>query len=275
MVIQPMRRALLMFAMLALAGAAIARPAHAATVTVFAAASVKEAMDEQARAFEARTGNRVVVSYGASNALARQIEAGAPADIFISADTDWMDYLDTRRMLAAGTRSDLLRNTLVLVAPASSPIALRIGPQFGIARAIGSGKLVMGNPDSVPAGKYAKAALQALGVWTGIERNVVRTENVRAALMLVARGEAPLGIVYATDAHADPRVKIVDAFPAGTHPPIVYPVALTASSRSPSARALLDYLTGPDARSIWTRHGFATTANGPLTYAPASIRPLC
>ena len=176
----------------------------AAEVTVFAAASLKEAMDEQARRFEASTGDKVVVSYGASNALARQIEAGAPADMFVSADLDWMDYVDQRRLLMPNTRFDLLRNTLVLIAPASSKSTLKIGPNFGLATALGQEKLAMANPDSVPAGKYGKSALESLGVWGSVEKQVARAENVRAALALVARGEAPFGIVYATDAFVRP-----------------------------------------------------------------------
>ena len=245
--------------------------ARAAGILVFAAASLRESMDEQARAFEARTGHRVAVSYGASNALARQIEAGAPADVFISADVDWMDYLDTRRQVVPGTRVDLLRNTLVLVAPSKSTLTLDIASGFPLARALGDGRLAMANPDSVPAGKYGKLALQSLAVWPSVERKVVRTENVRAALLLVARSEVPLGIVYATDALADTRVKVIGTFPVGSHPAIVYPAAVTASSTLPAARALLDFLKSPDARRIWTRHGFAsTTAKGGAALAFAS-----
>src|SRR5208337_2838868 len=175
----------------------------AADVTVFAAASLKEAMDDQAKQFLASSGNKVVVSYGASNTLAKQIEAGAPADLFISADLDWMGYLENRHLVAPNARLDLLRNTLVLIAPSSSSSSLRIGPHFGLAAALGTDKLAMANPDSVPAGKYAKSALVSLGVWTDVEKQIARAENVRAALALVSRGEAPFGIVYMTDARAD------------------------------------------------------------------------
>jgi len=229
--------------------------AHAADVTVFAAASLKEAMDDQARQFKAR-GDNVVVSYAASNALAKQIEAGAPADLFISADVDWMDYLERRRLLAPNTRATLLKNTLVLIAPAASTVALNVGPGFGIAAALAGEKLAMANPDSVPAGKYGKSALDALGVWPSVEKHVARTENVRAALALVSRGEAALGIVYRTDARADNGVRIVGTFPANTHAPIVYPVAVLADSRSAAARPLLDYLRSPAARTIWEKYGF-------------------
>jgi len=236
--------------------ALLAWGASAADVTVFAAASLKEAMDDRARQFEASTGNKVIVSYGASNALAKQIEAGAPADLFISADLDWMDYLDQRHLLAPGTRVSLLRNTLVLIAPASSKSALKIGPQFGLAAALGPEKLAMANPDSVPAGKYGKAALEKLGVWSGVERQVARAETVRAALALVSRDEAPFGIVYSTDALADKGVRVVDTFPPDTHPPIVYPAAVIATAKSSAAKPLLDYLRSPGARTVWEKYGF-------------------
>lgn len=228
----------------------------AADVTVFAAASLKEAMDAQARQFEASTGNKVIVSYGASNALAKQIEAAAPADAFISADLDWMDYLDQRRLLMPDTRFNLLRNTLVLVAPASSKSALKIGPNFGLAAALGQEKLAMANPDSVPAGKYGKAALEKLGVWSSVEKQVARAENVRAALALVSRGEAPFGIVYSTDALSDKSVRIVDTFPTESYPPIVYPAALLATSKSAAAKPLLVYLRSVPARAVWEKYGF-------------------
>lgn len=231
--------------------------ASAADVTVFAAASLKEALDDQARQFERTTGTKVVIAYGASNALARQIESGAPADLFISADRDWMDDVERKQWLMPGTRVDLLRNTLVLIAPASSTSALRIAPHFALAAALGADRLAMANPDSVPAGKYGKAALEQLGIWSSVERRVARAENVRAALALVSRGEAPFGIVYATDAHADKGVRIVDTFPAASHPPIIYPAAVTRGSQSAPAKALLDYLGSDAARSTWQKYGFA------------------
>jgi molybdate transport system substrate-binding protein len=230
--------------------------AAAADVTVFAAASLKEAMDQQAREFQAATGNRVTVSYGASSALAKQIEAGAPADVFISADLDWMDYLEHRHVVAPRDRVNLLRNTLVLIAPATSTLSLRIAPRFSLAAALGSDRLAMANPDSVPAGKYGKAALEKLGVWPSVEPHVARAENVRAALALVSRAEAPLGIVYSTDAMADKGVRIVDTFPPDTYPPIVYPAAVMASSKSPQAKPLLDYLHSSAARGTWEKYGF-------------------
>jgi molybdate transport system substrate-binding protein len=228
-----------------------------AVLTVFAAASLKESLDAQARKFEGQTGTSIVVSYGASNALAKQIEAGAPADVFISADLVWMDYLDARKLLAPGSRANLLSNRLVLIAPAGSRSPLKIGPNFGLAAALGADKLAMANPDAVPAGKYGKQALETLGVWASVERQVARTENVRVALALVSRGEAPLGIVYATDALAERNVRIVDTFPESSHPTIVYPAAIVAASRSPSAKRFVDYLRSTSARVIWERYGFA------------------
>jgi molybdate transport system substrate-binding protein len=236
--------------------AAASPVAIAADVTVFAAASLKEAMDTQAKQFEASTGNKVIVSYGASNTLAKQIEAGAPADIFISADLEWMDYLDQRHLIAPNARFDLLHNTLVLIAPSSSNSSLKIGPDFALAAALGTEKLAMANPDSVPAGKYGKSALEKLGVWASVEKQVARAENVRAALALVSRGEARFGIVYKTDALADKGVKIVDTFPPDSHPPIIYPAAVLVSSKSTAARPLLDYLRSTQARSVWESYGF-------------------
>lgn len=228
----------------------------AATITVYAAASLKESMDAQARQFESRTGDKVVASYAASNALAKQIEAGAPADVFISADLEWMDYLDQRRLLAPNSRVTLLGNTLVLIAPSASKLALKIESGFALQAALGTERLAVANPDSVPAGKYAKSALEALTVWSSVQNQLARTENVRAALALVSRGEAPLGIVYSTDAFADKGVRIVDTFPSATHPPILYPAAVVAASSSPAAKPLLDYLRSPEAAETWRRYGF-------------------
>ncbi|MFO1310611.1 MAG: molybdate ABC transporter substrate-binding protein [Burkholderiales bacterium] len=230
--------------------------ATAADVLVFGAASLKGALDEQARQFEAATGHKVTISYGGSNTLAKQIEAGAPADVFISADLDWMDYVEGRGLVTAATRVNLLRNALVLIAPASSSASLKIAPGFSLAAALGPNKLAMANPDSVPAGKYGKGALEALGVWASVEKQVARAENVRAALALVSRGEAPFGIVYATDAYADKGVRIVGTFPASSHRPIVYPAAILASSKSPAAKPLLEFLRSPPARATWEKHGF-------------------
>jgi len=236
---------------------AVAAPmVTAADVTVFAAASLKEAMYEQARQFEARTGNKVIISYGASNALAKQIEAGAPADIFISADLDSMDYLGERKLLAPNARFNLLRNTLVLIASSSSNSTLKIAPNFGLAAALGTEKLAMANPDSVPAGKYGKSALENLGVWTSVEKQIARAGDVRFALFMVSRGAARFGIVYKTDALADDGVKVVDTFPPNSHPPIIYPAGLVATSKSRAAKPLLDYLRSAPARAVWEKYGF-------------------
>lgn len=227
----------------------------AADITVFAAVSLKEALDANLKAFSADTRQQVRVSYAGSNALARQIEHGAPADLFIAADLEWMDYLEVRKLLAPATRRNLVGNRLVLIAPTASPVKLAIAPNFALAAALGDGRLALANPDSVPAGKYARAALAQLGVWAAVEKTLTRSENVRASLVLVARGEAPLGIVYATDAAAEPRVRVVDIFVANLHPPIVYPAALTSEAR-PDAAPFLAYLRGPQARAVFERAGF-------------------
>ena len=234
----------------------IAAVACAADITVFAAASLKESLDENVRTFAAKSGRQVRVSYAASNALARQIENGAPADLFLSADEEWMDYVAQRNLLAQGTRRDLVVNTLVLVAPADRTLSLRIAPNFPLAAALKGGRLALANPDTVPIGKYAKAALTSLGVWSEVEKTLTRSENVRASLVLVARGETPLGIVYATDAKAEPKVKVLDSFAASLHPPVVYPGAVVAGRLNPATLALIDYLGGPEARAVWIKYGF-------------------
>jgi molybdate transport system substrate-binding protein len=241
-------------AVIALCASVFASTARADT-TVFAAASLQDALDENVAAYRAGTSERVAVSYAASSALARQIEAGAPADLFISADLEWMDYLQQRRLIKPETRRNLLRNRLALIAPADSGVSVSIAPGFPLATLLGKGRLAMANPDAVPAGKYGKASLEALGVWRDVQARLASTENVRAALVLVARGEAPLGIVYRTDAAADPKVRVVGLFPENTHPPIVYPVAATAKAR-PSAAAFLDWLNKSEARAIFRKHGF-------------------
>jgi molybdate transport system substrate-binding protein len=231
------------------------RAAVAETVTVFAAASLKDALDAGVKAYQAESRDKVAVAYAASSALARQIEAGAPADIFISADLDWMDYLEQRRLIKAGTRRNLLRNRLVLIAPADSGAPVSIEPGFPLAKLLGNGRLAMADPGAVPAGKYGKASLEALGVWKDVQSRVAPAENVRAALVLVSRGEAPFGIVYSTDAAADPRVRVVGTFPENTHPPIIYPVAAVATAK-PAAFAFLKWLNGPSARAIFGKFGF-------------------
>jgi molybdate transport system substrate-binding protein len=246
----------LVVAVAALALAYFASAARADTFTVFAAASLKNALDEIAKAYEARTKNRVVISYAASSALAKQIEQGAPADVFVSADLEWMDYLEKRKLVRASTRVDVVRNRLVLIAPADSSARLRIAPGFPLAATLGRQRLSMANPDSVPAGRYGRAALEALGVWADVRPKVAAANDVRAALLLVARGETPFGIVYSTDAAVEPKVRVVDTFPENTHPPIVYPAALTAESRSAAAKVFLATLREPAARAVFEKYGF-------------------
>ena len=224
--------------------------------TVFAAASLKDALDQINATWQKGGGSPATISYAASSALAKQIEQGAPADIFISADEDWMNYLAERKLIKPDTRFDLLGNSLVLIAPKNSELTAKIGPGFPLAALIGDGHLAMANTDSVPAGKYGKAALMKLGVWDAVKDKVAQADNVRAALVLVARGEAPLGIVYATDARAEPNVKVLDTFPEDTHPPIIYPAAELAGASSPEAPALLAYLKSASARATFEAQGF-------------------
>jgi molybdate transport system substrate-binding protein len=229
---------------------------HAQTITVFAAASIKNALDDIGRDYHARTGVKISGVYAASSALAKQIEQGAPADVFISADRDWMDYLEQRKLVTSASRFDLLRNRLALIAPAGSRTSLRIAPGFALAAALGNDRLAMADAASVPAGKYGKAALEALGVWKDVRSRVASAGDVRGALLLVARGEAPLGIVYSTDAAVEPKVRVVDVFPENTHPPIVYPAALTAETRNAAAQPFLRALREAPARAVFERYGF-------------------
>lgn len=228
--------------------------------TVFAAASMKTALDEVASAWKAETGKTASISYAASSALAKQIEAGAPADIFISADRDWMDYLGERQLIDAATRVDLLGNSIVLVAPKDSASEIDIAKGFPLASLLGDGRLAMANVDSVPAGKYGKAALEHLGVWDSVKDRLAQAENVRSALVLVSRGETPLGIVYQTDAAADPGVKVVGTFPPASHPPIVYPVALTAGTADADAGAFVAFLQTVTAKAVFEKQGFTVLA---------------
>jgi len=242
--------------LVAIVAAVLPAGAHSAGLVVFAAASLKEALDEQILVFDPRGGNRIVASYAASSALARQIEHGAPADLFISADAEWMDYLATRGRIDGGSRVDLLSNRLALVSPRASRLRLVIAPGFPLGEALGRGRLAMADPGHVPGGRYARAALEALGAWKAVSGRIARSENVRAALVLVARGETPLGIVYRTDALAEPRVRVIGEFPTTSHPRITYPAAVTASSRSPAVRELLRFLRSRAARGVWKKHGF-------------------
>ena len=228
-------------------------------ILVFAAASLTEAVQELSTAYEKTAAATVKSSFDSSSVLARQIEAGAQADVFFSADTAWMDHLQSRNLIKPGSRQNLLGNTLVLIAPAKSQIQLKIAPHFPLAAALGDGRLATGDPDSVPAGRYARSALTTLGVWDAIAPRLARAENVRVALLYVARGEAPLGIVYGSDALADKGVRVVDTFPEETHEPIVYPIALTTSAKSQAA-GFVAYLSGPQGRDIFVKHGFTVLA---------------
>jgi len=243
--------------LLTLMSAGVLAAGSAPPLTVFAAASLKESVDEAAADFQRASAKPVRVSYAASSALARQIEQGAPADVFVAADLEWMDYLQQRGLIDARGRRNLLGNTLVLVAPAASraePLQLKSG--VDLRPLLGDGRLALALIASVPAGKYARAAFLSLGIWAALQPRVAQAENVRAALMLVARGEAPLGVVYASDARAEPRVRVLAHFPASSHPPIVYPVARVAASRHPGAVRFGRWLQGPQARAIFRRHGF-------------------
>ncbi|GGE99414.1 molybdate ABC transporter substrate-binding protein [Aliidongia dinghuensis] len=250
---RPFRFGLLVVALLA---AFTARPAAAADLLVFAAASLKNALDDAIADYGKRTGVKIDVSYAASGPLARQIEAGAPADLFISADLQWMDEIAQHDLIRPESRVDLLGNRLVLVAAKDDKRAITIGPDTDLAALIGSGRLAIGDPQSVPAGKYAESALEKLGLWAKVEPKLARAESVRAALALVSRGEAPLGIVYATDAAADPGVRVAAEFPATSYPPVIYPAALVKASHSPQAQPFLEYLEGAAAAPFFTRQGF-------------------
>lgn len=224
---------------------------------VLAAASLQESLSEAANIWAAKGHPRPVLSFAASSALARQVIAGAPADLFLSADEPWMDAVAKAGLLRAGTRTTLLGNRLVLIAPRRSRIRLTPAPDFPLAKALGGGRLAIADPDAVPAGRYAKAALTHLGVWSGVAGSLAPAENVRAALALVERGAAPLGIVYATDARASKAVRIVGIFPSASHPPIRYPVAVLKASRHKDAAAFRAFLLSKQGRAIFARHGFS------------------
>jgi molybdate transport system substrate-binding protein len=232
--------------------------AQAADLVIFAAASLKNALDEIAAAWAKETGKAAPrISYAASSALAKQMEQGAPADLFLSADLDWMDYVEKKDLIAKDTRVNLLGNKIVLIAPKDSKVSIEVKQGFDLAKALAGGKLAMANVDAVPAGKYGKSALEKLGAWAGVKDQIAQADNVRAALLLVARGEAPLGIVYSTDAAAEPNVKIVSTFPADSHPPIIYPAAVIKDAKSADARPFLDYLKSAKARPSFEKQGFA------------------
>ncbi|WP_368561603.1 molybdate ABC transporter substrate-binding protein [Pseudoxanthomonas sp. UTMC 1351] len=238
----------------------LASPLHAVEparpLTVFAAASLKESLDEAARAYEKQTGTPVRVSYAASSALARQIERGAPADVFFSADLEWMDYLQQRRKIDPANRRNVLGNQLALVAPKNSRAQVDLRNPASLSTALGDRRLAVGQIRSVPAGKYARASLESLGAWDNVKSKLAESESVRAALMLVARGETPLGIVYLSDAKAEPGVRVVAIFPNDSHPPILYPVASLRDNRHPQTGAFVRWLSSPAARGIFQRRGF-------------------
>jgi molybdate transport system substrate-binding protein len=241
----------------ALAFAAVATPAQAAEVTVYAAASLTNALQEVGEAFAKTTGDRAKFSFAASSTLARQIEAGATASLFVSADEAWMDYLDKKNLLEPGSRMSLLGNRLVLVVPADRPLQVDIKPGGDWLSALPAGRIATGDPAHVPVGKYAAQAFTKLGVWDKVEPRLARADNVRNALVLVERGEAAAGVVYATDAAISKSVKVAGVFPEGTHDAISYPFALLAGKASPEARTLFDFAKGPEAKAIFIRHGFS------------------
>lgn len=251
-----MRRILHLLAGLVLLLLAPAALASERGPVVLAAASLQESLTEAAGAWASRGHARPQLSFAASSALARQVLAGAPADLFISADEAWMDAVAKAGMLRPGSRATLVGNRLVLVAPVSSRVTLTPARGFPLAKALGGGRLAVADPDAVPAGKYAKAALTHLGVWRSVANRLAPAENVRAALALVERGAAPLGIVYATDARASRAVRVVGTFPASSHPPIRYPVALLKASRHSDAAGFRAFLLSKEGRAIFARHGF-------------------
>ncbi len=227
------------------------------TLTVFAAASMKNALDDTNAAFTKATGVKVVTSYAASNALAKQIESGAPADVFASADLQWMDYAAQKNLIKPDSRVNLLGNKLVLIAPLDSKLdKVTIGQGFDLAKLAGDGRIAVADVKAVPAGLYAKAALEKLGSWAAAEPKLAMAENVRATLSFVARGETPVGIVYATDAKVEPKVKIIGVFPDGSHPPVIYPVAATVSAKADAGKYLA-FLRGAEAKAIFEKYGFS------------------
>lgn len=244
------------FCALLVASAGVAQPQREPGPLVLAAASLRESMTAAADVW-ARAGHaRPVVSFAASSALARQVEAGARADLFVSADEDWMNVLAAKRLIAANTRAVLAGNRLVIVAPAARARPLNLGNREAAARALSAGPLAMADPASVPAGRYGRAAFERLGLWRAVASRVVRAENVRAALALVERGAAPFGVVYATDARASSRVRVVARFPAASHPAIIYPVARLTASRHPEAEGFRRFLLSPRGKGIFARYGF-------------------
>lgn len=256
-----MRPSVFALALIAGLGVFSAEP-RADGLLVFAAASTKNAVDDIMAAYRAESGTEVEASYASSSDLAKQIENGAPAGVYISADTKWADYLAERGLIAPDGRRDLLGNSIVVIVPADTGLSVDLGAADGLSKALGDGWLAMGDPDHVPAGRYGKAALESLGMWSALEGRVARTKDVRAALALVERGEAAAGIVYATDAAISDAVKVAATFPSTSHPEIIYPVMLIAGQDSPEARAFYAFLAGPQARAVFLRYGFTVNPAG-------------
>ena len=236
--------------------------AQGGDVVVFAAASLKTALDAVNAQWRTETVKKAIISYAASSALAKQIEQGAPAQVFISADLDWMSYLAGKSLIKVDTRTNLLGNRIVLIAPKDKAQPVKIESGFDLAKVLGDGRLAMANVDAVPAGKYGKAALEKLGAWASVANRIAQAENVRAALLLVSRGEAPAGIVYRTDAAAESNVAIIGTFPESSHPPIVYPAALTANATHPDAAGFLAYIGSAKAKPVFEAQGFAVLSPG-------------
>ena len=252
-----MIRSLAALGLLTFGAAGFAADRSNASITVFGAASLTNALQDVGDSFTKESYIPVKFSFAASSVLARQIESGAKADIFFAADLEWMDYLQARNLINKHSRRDVLGNKLVLIAPADSTVELKIAPGFALVAALGGGRLATGDPDSVPAGRYARGALTSLGVWNEVQDHLVRAENVRSALMFVDRKEVPLGIVYETDALVDKKVRVVDVFPSNSHLPITYPLALTSVAR-PEAAKFVEYLLSPAGDAVFNKYGFKT-----------------
>ncbi len=255
-------KSLALICALAVSGLAKAAPAEPSSISVFAAASLQNALSDIAKVYTAQTGIAVRLTFGGSPAIARQIEQGAPADIMISADIEWMDYVQSRNLVDPASRTNLISNRLVLVAPIAAPVTLALAPPASankaLAQTLGPGRLAMADPDTVPAGRYGKAGLITLGLWDGVKAKIAPSDSVRSALAFVARGEAPLGLVYASDAVAEPKVKIVGVLPRTSHPLIVYPGAVVQSTKAPDqAKAFLAWLKGRRAQTILLKAGFS------------------
>ena len=255
----PRSRLVTALALVALLATPLRTRAEQPELLVFAAASLTDALEQIGASYTRETGQPVKFSFAASSALARQLEAGARADVFLSADVEWMDYVDTRGRIERATRRDLLGNRLALIAPAGSDVSLAIEPRFPLAAALGARRLATGDPDYVPVGRYARAALTRLGVWSDVAERLVRAENVRTALAYVARGETPLGIVYETDARSEPSVRVVGLFPESSHPPITYPLAVVKGARAGATR-FADSLASDAAADVFRRLGFRVLA---------------